>query len=50
MSSEELRRFHLALAEIDAVENENPGDPFRGRDHDRVLYGVPGEEESLEKR
>ena len=39
MTAEELARYHRALAEIDAVPNENPGDDFRGADHDQVLYG-----------
>jgi predicted DNA-binding antitoxin AbrB/MazE fold protein len=41
MTEEERRRFLAALAEIDAVPNENPGDTFSGRDHDKVLYGNP---------
>ena len=32
-------RFLEAMARIDAVENENPGDTFSGKDHDQVLYG-----------
>jgi hypothetical protein len=41
MTDEERSRFLAALAEIDAVPNENPGDTFSGRDHDQVLYGRP---------
>ncbi len=41
MTDEERRRYLAALAEIDAVPNENPGDTFSGRDHDKVLYGRP---------
>jgi hypothetical protein len=41
MSEEQLRRYRAALANIDAVEDENPGDTFCGADHDRVLYGAP---------
>ena len=39
MSEQERKRYLGALARIDAVANENPGDTFRGADHDRVLYG-----------
>ncbi len=39
MTTEQLRRYHEALARIDAVPDENPGDTFSGADHDRVLYG-----------
>lgn len=39
MSQEQRKRYLEALARIDAVPNENPGDTFRGADHDRVLYG-----------
>jgi hypothetical protein len=39
MSDEERNRYLAGLARIDAVANENPGDTFRGADHDRVLYG-----------
>ena len=38
MTEEERRRYLEALAEIDAVENENPGDTFSGADHDQILY------------
>jgi hypothetical protein len=38
MTDEERRRYLEALAEIDAVENENPGDTFSGADHDQILY------------
>ncbi len=37
MSKEQLRRFHEALARIDALPDEIPGDTFSGADHDRVL-------------
>jgi hypothetical protein len=39
MTLEERRRYLEALAQIDAVPDENPGDTFSGADHDRVLYG-----------
>ena len=39
MTDEELRRYREALARIDAVPDENPGDTFSGADHDRALYG-----------
>ena len=39
MTTEQLHRYHEALARIDAVPDENPGDTFSGADHDRVLYG-----------
>jgi len=39
MSDEERQRYLAALARIDAVPNENPGDTFNAADHDRVLYG-----------
>jgi hypothetical protein len=39
MSEEAQRRYLAALARIDAVANENPGDDFSGADHDRELYG-----------
>lgn len=39
MSEQERKGFLGALARIDAVADENPGDTFRGADHDRVLYG-----------
>lgn len=41
MTEDERRRYLVALAEIDAVPNENPGDTFSGADHDQVLYGSP---------
>jgi predicted DNA-binding antitoxin AbrB/MazE fold protein len=41
MSEEERRRYLAALAEIDSVPDENPGDKFSGRDHDQALYGSP---------
>jgi hypothetical protein len=39
MSAEERRRYLDALARIDSVPNENPGDTFSGADHDHALYG-----------
>jgi hypothetical protein len=39
MSADEKSRYLDALARIDAVGNENPGDEFRGADHDRAVYG-----------
>jgi predicted DNA-binding antitoxin AbrB/MazE fold protein len=38
MTDDERRRYLDALAQIDAIENENPGDTFSGADHDQVLY------------
>lgn len=42
MSTDERARYLDALARIDAVANENPGDAFSGSDHDQVLYGNRG--------
>jgi hypothetical protein len=39
MSAEAKTRYLDALARIDAVANENPGDNFSGADHDQALYG-----------
>ena len=39
MTDDELQRYREALAEIESLPNENPGDTFSGADHDRVLYG-----------
>jgi hypothetical protein len=39
MTEQERMRYIEALARIDGVADENPGDKFPGRDHDRVLYG-----------
>ena len=39
MSEQDRQHYLAALARIDAVPNENPGDAFSGADHDRVLYG-----------
>jgi hypothetical protein len=39
MPDEQRQRYLAALARIDAVANENPGDAFSGANHDRVLYG-----------
>lgn len=39
MTEEQLRRYREALARIDTLPDENPGDTFSGADHDRVLYG-----------
>ncbi len=41
MSQEQKERLQAALARIDALPNENPGDKFSGSDHDRQLYGAP---------
>lgn len=38
MSAEAHARYLAALARIDALPNENPGDDFSGTDHDRILY------------
>jgi hypothetical protein len=40
MTAEQRARYLNALAQIDALENENPGDAFSGADHDRALYGA----------
>jgi hypothetical protein len=39
MSEEGRQRYLAALARIDSVANENPGDSFSGADHDLGLYG-----------
>jgi predicted DNA-binding antitoxin AbrB/MazE fold protein len=39
MTEEERRRYLAALARIDALPDENPGDTFSGADHDQALYG-----------
>lgn len=39
MSADEAERYRRALAELDAVANENPGDEFSGAKHDQALYG-----------
>lgn len=39
MTEEQRAKLLAALAEIDAIPNENPGDTFSGADHDEVLYG-----------
>jgi hypothetical protein len=39
MTAEELARYRRALAEIEALPNENPGDKFSGANHDQILYG-----------
>ena len=41
MTEEEYRLVRAALDEIAALPNENPGDTFSGRDHDKALYGEP---------
>jgi hypothetical protein len=41
MTEEEYRRVRAIFDEIAALPNENPGDTFSGRDHDKVLYGEP---------
>lgn len=38
MSAEAHAQYLAALARVDAVPNENPGDDFSGADHDRILY------------
>jgi len=43
LSEEELRRRKAILDEITALPNENPGDTFSGRDHDRALYPAEGQ-------
>lgn len=39
MSAKDRDRYQAALARIDALQSENPGDSFSGADHNRVLYG-----------
>lgn len=38
MTDEEHRRVRAIFDEIAALPDENPGDTFSGRDHDKVLY------------
>ncbi|HEY1602724.1 MAG TPA: hypothetical protein VGG64_24175 [Pirellulales bacterium] len=38
MLPHERARYLAALAAIDGVANENPGDAFRGADHDSAIY------------
>ena len=42
MSEEQHRKLLAALDEISSLPNENPGDTFSGRDHDKVLYPAEG--------
>jgi hypothetical protein len=42
MSEEEHRRIMEIMDRIAALPNENPGDTFSGRDHDKVLYPAEG--------
>lgn len=39
MTSNETARLREALARLDAVDNENPGDRFSGANHDQALFG-----------
>ncbi len=39
MSNEQRRALRETRQHFEALPNENPGDPFTGADHDRVLYG-----------
>jgi hypothetical protein len=41
MSEADRQRYLVALAQIDAVANENPGDEASGAEHDRYLYSEP---------
>jgi len=41
LSESEYQRLRAIFDEIAALPNENPGDTFSGRDHDKVLYGEP---------
>jgi len=41
LSDEEHQRIIAIMDRIAALPNENPGDTFSGRDHDKVLYGDP---------
>jgi hypothetical protein len=41
MTEQQRQHYLAALARIDAVPNESPGDAFSGADHDRILYGSP---------
>jgi predicted DNA-binding antitoxin AbrB/MazE fold protein len=38
MLPDERARYLAALAAIDGFANENPGDTFRGADHDNAIY------------
>ena len=42
MTEEEHRRIMEIMDRIAALPNENPGDTFSGRDHDKVLYPAEG--------
>ncbi len=42
LSEEEHRRIIEIMDRIAAMPNENPGDTFSGRDHDKVLYPAEG--------
>ncbi|MGE3639108.1 MAG: hypothetical protein AB7G28_11155 [Pirellulales bacterium] len=39
MSDADRQRYLAALAQIDNLANENPGDAASGAEHDRYLYG-----------
>jgi hypothetical protein len=41
MTEEERRRINEIMDRIASLPDENPGDTFSGRDHDKVLYGEP---------
>ncbi len=41
LSEDELRRRNAIMDAIAALPDENPGDDFSGRDHDKALYGEP---------
>jgi len=41
MSEEEHQRIMAIFNHITSLPDENPGDTFSGRDHDKVLYGEP---------
>jgi hypothetical protein len=39
MSETDQQRYFSALAKLDSIANENPGDAASGAHHDRYLYG-----------
>jgi hypothetical protein len=41
MSDEEHQRIIAIMDRIASLPDENPGDTFSGRDHDKALYGEP---------
>jgi len=41
MTNEERQRINEIMDRIASLPDENPGDTFSARDHDKVLYGEP---------